>query len=445
MGGSMRNDLDKRMNLRDRFAKMIALGLWSDSIAVPDGQILERIQRLNEDIETQIKELYIPENQIENKINNIKLKIYQESQNGQINKKQPSQAVSSHGLHLGKGVSNWLNFIDEDTEKLKKLKLPSLKTLEELSTFLDTKQTRLLWLIYHNDIGTKTHYTDFTIQKGDKRRKISNPCRALRSIQTTIKEKILDNIKLPNYIHGFIKGHNIMDNVKPHLTSNSIVNIDIKNFFPSIRFVQVRSVFHDLGYSGMTASILALATTKQDAKSFQIGEKLYWKFSSNRYLPQGASTSPMISNLVAAKFDNQLFRRAEKLDFKYSRYADDLTFSTSAQKPNHKAILYLARKTLELHGFNVNPKKVKILFPYHQQQITGININSGKATIPRSWRRKLRAAVHQFRFIKDQKQKSSEFNRIYGSIQFLKLTHPKLAKQYEIEINRYNQISEYSD
>ena len=98
----MREDLDKRMKLGDRFAKMIALGLWSDSIAQPDGQVLERIQRLNDDIEAQIKELYIPENQIDNKIKRIKETLYNESRQkkGIQHTKETSTWFASRRRHL---------------------------------------------------------------------------------------------------------------------------------------------------------------------------------------------------------------------------------------------------------------------------------------------------------------------------------------------------------
>jgi len=263
----------------------------------------------------------------------------------------------------------------------------------------------------------------------------------MSAVLDLVKTKILDKLRFPDYIHGFVKNHSIIDNVKPHQNARTLVTIDIKDFFYSTTFKMVRTAFKSLGYSGLTSSVLALITTKQNYSKVQIGDITYWKCSEYRYLPQGACTSPGVANLVATRFDRQLFNRAEKLGFRYTRYADDLTFSTREEGANHTALLYMARKTLELHHYQANPNKVKILFKHHQQQVTGININAGKPTVPRKWRRKLRAAVHQFRFIKDQEYKQQEFLRIKGSLQFLRLTHPKLAKQYEIEINRYNQLS----
>jgi len=420
---------------------LISLGLWSDNIAQPDSQILERIQRLNSEIEKQIIDLHIPEENQDEKIREIKQQIFEERST------KPKQSIRIHpekktkGMYLGSGVSDWLNYTETEVELLENTNLPVVKSIKELSELLETKQQRLLWFAYHEEVIQQPHYTEFQITKGKGNRRISKPCKALSAIQYRIKNEILDKISFPSYIHGFVKGHTILDNAREHKNSTSIITMDITNFFDNITFKMVRSAFHRLGYSKQIGTVLALLTTKSNYSKVEIANKKFWFASQERSLPQGACTSPAISNLVAMRFDSQLHARSSNLDFTYTRYADDLTFSTNTDQPNHKAILYLARKTLELHGFKANPRKTKILFEHHQQQVTGLNLNSGKPTVPRRFRRNLRAAVHQFRFIKDPEEKNEEYLRIKGSLQFMRLSHPKKAKQYEIEIDRYHNIN----
>ena len=108
-----------------------------------------------------------------------------------------------------------------------------------------------------------------------------------------------------------------------------LVNLDLADFFPNIIFVRVRAVFQRLGYSGAVATLLALLCTECPRREVRYDGKTYFVATSPRGLPQGACTSPALANQVARRLDRRLAGLARKLNLVYTRYADDLTFSSA--------------------------------------------------------------------------------------------------------------------
>src|SRR4029077_10406034 len=119
----------------------------------------------------------------------------------------------------------------------------------------------------------------------------------------------------------------VVSNAQAHTRRALVVNLDLENFFPSIAFPRVRSVFQRRGYSPAVATILALLGTECPRRLVQYDGKRYWVATGPRGLPQGACTSPALSNQVARRLDKRLGGLANKLGLAYTRYADDLTFS----------------------------------------------------------------------------------------------------------------------
>jgi hypothetical protein len=433
----------KQNNFVKEMQEMVSLGLWPRSIPNPEPQMLERIQRLDNEILKGLYELHLPEVNSEAVLKRVEDEYFQlslkkrEKRTEDRNLKKISKSKEwetfrkNHFPHLGKQVSTWLNNKEEDKQKLVSMDLPSIPSASALSEFLDIKIPQIKWLAYHRESSRVYHYQDFTIQKASSgKRYISKPLSRMHRAQKVIKEQILDKLRWKEEVFGFIKGKSIFNNANFHRSPNLLINIDVKDFFQSIPYYQVRSVFRKLGYSGEIASVLALLTTKQTANRVEINDQVFYSFSKNRYLPTGSCTSPALSNLVFMRIDTQLKKRSKKVGFSYSRYADDLTFSTKEKKPKIKTLLYIAKKTLELHGFMANPTKTKVLGKCNSQNITGLIVNSGQPKIPRAWRRNLRAAIHQFGSITNVELKQEEYIKLLGSLNYLKLTHPQHAKKY---------------
>lgn len=166
-------------------------------------------------------------------------------------------------------------------------------------------------------------YKDYHIQKKTGGfRKISAPIPSLKWGQHWIQHNILERVidSLPDSVHGFIKNRSIQTNALPHVNSEWIINIDLKDFFDSISRKKVLDFFSQLGYEDSVSTFLSNVCTKFSDATYQ------------RALPQGAPTSPLLANLLTIDLDKDIERLAHNLDMRYTRYADDITLSGLQKK-----------------------------------------------------------------------------------------------------------------
>src|SRR5262249_16596997 len=194
---------------------------------------------------------------------------------------------------------------------------------------------------------------------------------------------------------GFVAGRGIVSNANPHVGKAVVVNLDLSDFFPSIAFQRVRAVFERHGYSGCVASILALLCTESPRTTVTYAGTKYEVATSPRGLPQGAPTSPGLSNQVARKLDKRLLGVAAKLGLTYTRYADDITFSGNPELARKIGwLLAKVRHVAQEEGFAVNEKKTRVMRRGSAQTVTGIVVND-KPSISREELRRLRAILHR--------------------------------------------------
>ena len=213
-------------------------------------------------------------------------------------------------------------------------------------------------------------------------RELSIPSDALKSMQKRLAKAFEKELgqKVHKTANAYIRGRNTLTNAVPHLGCAVLIKLDIKDFFPSVTREMLepylwRFVFHE---PRALERVLDLCMT-------------------DRGLPQGAPTSPILSNLVLRKFDVAAYQFANLMGAKYTRYADDLTFSLTENDPiKARKIVNGVRSMLAEQGFELNekPNKLKILRGHQAQQVCGITLNSGKPTISRKQRRRVRAARH---------------------------------------------------
>ena len=205
-------------------------------------------------------------------------------------------------------------------------------------------------------------------------RNIEAPNPRLKAIQRAI----LDRLLAPQSVHtaatGFRPGLSIADNARPHLGRRRALKTDLHNFFGTIRRPAVRRVFRGMGFDApMTKVLVDLCTHR------------------NR-LPQGAPTSPALSNLVAAPMDEQLNALSLRRGLTYTRYADDLTFS--GESFNRKELVADIKQIAAGDGFKLNAKKTRLMAS-SRRIVTGLSIGSGeKLTLPRERKREIRKNVH---------------------------------------------------
>jgi RNA-directed DNA polymerase len=203
-------------------------------------------------------------------------------------------------------------------------------------------------------------------------RRIDEPLPTLKLIQRWVLDEILSHVKISEHAYAFAENCSIVKNAKPHLGSKKILSLDIQNFFGTIDFPRVYSLFSRLGYNNVIATTLSHLVTFKGV------------------LPQGAPTSPAISNIVALKMDRRFYAYAEKFNLKYTRYADDITFSG---KFKTGTVISFVKKVVEEEGFKLNEAKTRAMGRHQAQEVTGI-ITNVRLQVPRHLRRKLRQIAY---------------------------------------------------
>lgn len=299
-------------------------------------------------------------------------------------------------IYLGRGVSKGLADRRGNVEKLTAKGLPLLATPLELASVLGLTIPRLRWLAFHSEAATVIHYIPFTIpKKGGGTRQLAAPHESLANAQEWILSNILAKVPLHASAHGFVPGRSTVTNATGHVGKGVVLNADLKDFFPSITVWRVEGVFHELGYSPSVSAILALLCTEAPRRRIEYEGKPFFVATGPRALPQGACTSPALSNLVARRLDSRLHGIAAKLGWTYSRYADDLTFSSGADA--NQQVGYLLARIRHLcddEGFAINGKKTRVLRRNTAQSVTGIIVND-QPSVGRHLTRRIRAILHR--------------------------------------------------
>jgi RNA-directed DNA polymerase len=333
------------------------------------------------------------------------------------------QLLQIHKSKFKKYFHDGLSLSVESLQNFKKHELNALCLLSieepmELAILLKTT-------IYHlEEIINIPPCKHFTIQK--KRggeRQIFAPERSLKVIQQRLNY-FLQAYYLwlkPHQVHGFvINPHylgtycNIVENAKAHVNKNYVLNIDLKDFFPSITAIQVKDIFssHFFNFSDQISTALTLLTTYKGK------------------LPIGAPTSPVISNFICHQLDKDLINFSTENHLTFTRYADDLTFSSNVIISHDMTldIFNLIRKNF----FEVNTKKIHLKTNNRKQKVTGLTVNQ-KVNVDRKLLKKIRAMLHDLsingieksaqRHFKvdriDQRYTLKFFSRLEGYINFV--------------------------
>ncbi|MFO0557659.1 MAG: reverse transcriptase family protein [Polyangiales bacterium] len=302
-------------------------------------------------------------------------------------------------IFLGRGVSSRLGDRRSDIEKLTAQGLPLLSTPKDIADAMRVTITDLRWLAFHSEAAEKTHYVSFTVPKrsGGVRR-LSAPHEKLARAQQWILREVLEKLPTEAAAHGFITGHSTVTNALPHVKRDVVVNLDLKDFFPTISFARVRGVLEKIGYSPAVATVLALLCTESPRHVIEYDKKPYHVAVGPRVLPQGACTSPALSNQVARKLDRRLSGLCAKMGWTYTRYADDLTMSADEGHRGELPVLIAkVREIVEDEGFAINPKKGRVQRKSARQTVTGVVVND-HPTVPRDEYKQLRAILHQAKF-----------------------------------------------
>ncbi|MEH6758780.1 MAG: reverse transcriptase domain-containing protein [Parasphingorhabdus sp.] len=232
-------------------------------------------------------------------------------------------------------------------------------------------------------------YTEFSIPKGSgKSRLITAPDNRLKLLQRKLLQ-LLDQLYLVrNPVHGFVADRSVKSNAEAHVNRRHVVNIDLKDFFPSITENRIRGLLRAFGIDHRVSEIVARLCCY------------------NGYLPQGAPTSPILSNMICYRLDTVLLQIAKAARAIYTRYADDITFSTfqppaglyegaipaTGRFPPDLLAANL-REAVSGNGFTLNPDKAHYADHRARRVVTGLKINEF-INVDRRYVRNVRAALH---------------------------------------------------
>lgn len=315
-----------------------------------------------------------------------------------------------HLTHLGLDIF-WNDILGNDffdpferTRRLEDSALPPLESLDALliafkSVVPEIDLSMLRWFCYHRDVATTLHYKQFSLpKKSGGLRHIWAPKDNLKALQRWILENIIERMPIHGAAHGFVPGRSIVSNAELHTDSKLLVNIDLKDFFPTFTFRRVKGIFRAAGYMEGISTILALICTEAPRRIVKNGDETLYVATGKRCLPQGSPASPMLTNVACMRLDRRVSGYADANGWRYSRYADDLSFSAPAgvaAAPNEKALLDFLAMVMKEEGLNIHPGKTTIRKEGQRQEVTGLIVNGkGNARVPKKVRRMLRSALY---------------------------------------------------
>lgn len=249
-------------------------------------------------------------------------------------------------------------------------------TLEQIYLYCNPKNTRV------------KRYRTFNIKKkSGEPREICAPYRTLHSIQSALNAYFKEIYSPNDSAMGFAAGRSVVDNANVHVGHNYVLNMDLKDFFPSIHEGRViaRLQLPPFSFSKDIAQVIG------GLCSIRIEDKLG---NENFVLPQGAPTSPLLTNAICDSLDRKLRKLAYKYGLHYSRYADDMTFSSmhNVYQKNGE-FMHEVREIIEGEGFNINESKTRLHKRGRRQEVTGLTVNQ-KVNVARQYVHEIRCILH---------------------------------------------------
>lgn len=324
---------------------------------------------------------------------------------------------------------------------------------EQLAEILGTSYRKIKYFYYSRSISS--HYNRFEIpKKGGGTRVILAPSNKLKTLQRRIAKQ-LDKIYKPKAVaKAFIRGESIVSNASPHASKRFVFNLDLQDFFSSITFARVRGLLIAEPYSLTPEASTVIAHL----------------CTVNGILPQGAPTSPIISNMICSSLDRELSLLARKHRANYTRYADDISFSfycpirylpAQIVLPSLRdgvANTYSSRvgqdltQIIERNGFKINERKVRLQSLHERQVVTGLTVNEF-ANVDRRFVRRVSAIIHSIESLGKEeagKQYKLKFpnskggieSYVQGGLLFIKQVKGVESEVYLRLARRFNALTE---
>ena len=352
----------------------------------------------------------------------------------------------SHVVHLGPGVF-WHDTADvdrfdaDDPERRRQENaLPALADVTAFSKAVGLSIPRLRWLAYHREVDSGTHYHRWQVPKRDgSPRLISAPKPELKAVQRWITREVTEHLPVHGAAHGFLIGRSIVTNAKVHAGARIVVKLDIRGFYPTVTMRRVKGLLRRAGLGEQVATLMALLATESPREEVVREGKTYYVAVAPRSLPQGAPTSPSITNALCMRLDCRLSGLAKKLGCRYTRYADDLTFSWhGTQGSDIGALLRAVTQIVRTEGFAIHANKTRVMRKGARQKVTGLIVNEAPgrpdARVPRKTIRDLRSAIYNREHGRPGKGESLE--QLKGMAAFIMMTDRDKGAAFMERIDR---------
>ena len=269
-----------------------------------------------------------------------------------------------------------------------------LQSLHDLANFWDVSPSQISFHAFHSDKKTAYRVSNIPRRNGRARR-IEQPSQPLKYIQRLIHESLTKMYGPHPAVHGFVANKSIVTNAQEHLGCRYVLNLDLSDFFPSITRKRIygRLIAEPYSLDSNVANIISSLATNA--------------FSQ---LPQGSPSSPVLANIVASEMDSELAELCGNLHCWYTRYADDITISTTRREMSPRIARYPSALgtgqaiigdslsgLIEKHGFAINHRKTRLQSYWTRQVCTGLVVNGNKVAIQRSYIRRLRSLIHHWK------------------------------------------------
>ena len=283
-------------------------------------------------------------------------------------------------------------------------------------------------LHYYTFVGVRRDaYRQFHIpKKSGGMRTITAPDGELKDIMLTLAF-ILSELYIPTpEAMAFIPGRSIVENANQHVGQNYVLNLDLSDFFTSITANMVEHFLVKMGIASLVARDIATICTYPSVTDHHV----------RNIVPQGAPTSPVISNICAMTLDNRLSGLARRFHLTYTRYADDITFSSNhnVYQKDGEFMKELQRIIDDCH-FAINPKKTRLLKRGSRQEVTGLTV-SKRTNVSRKYIKNLRAQIHRIRY--QEVPTKHDINVVRGKLNYLRMVKGAEDPTYLSYIKKFN-------
>ena len=315
-----------------------------------------------------------------------------------------------------------------DPEQLERHDLPLWETEADVANALGVTVGKLRHFSIHRARERAPHYVTFAVPKrSGGERLISAPKRELKALQRKLLVELIDRLPVHEAAHGFRRERSVKTAAEPHVRRRVVVRMDLVDFFGTVTFPRVRGYLIAMGYGYPVATALAVVMTEAPRQPVEVGDDIFHVPVGPRSCVQGAPTSPAMCNAIVHKLDARLSGLAKALGFAYTRYADDLTFSSDHPERVGK-LLRAVSEVVRDEGFAINRDKTRIMRAAGHQTVCGVTVNETLG-LSRKTRRRLRAMIHA-----EQKRRASgggddaQAAIIDGWLAYLSMLNPAQAE-----------------